>query len=217
MNLFDFYTVDEVAEKSGMNIGQVLRLGMSGTIIFSILKHSPRNYEQIDEYVDDDGNDVKRTRSSETSTIIGNKRPGLQVKYISTEDVINTVTNEAENKKTLIRGLFETRALDPKKGELMLNCPISICQKDLIIDSDEWSLFQNGKGKDLEKYIPLKYPEKVTIPWLIKNVSFPAWIAVGGIAVAIFMAGVYVVETGIYKEIKKQVLPLTEIEKHLRN
>ena len=74
--MFDFYTINEIAKKSGMNIDQVLRLGMSGAIIFSILEHSPRNYEQIDKYVDEEGNNVKRTRTSETSTIIGNNTKG---------------------------------------------------------------------------------------------------------------------------------------------
>jgi len=213
--LFDFYSIDEVAEKSGMKTDQVLRLGMSGAIIFSILEHKPKNYEQIDEYVDEEGRNVKRTRTSETSKIIGSNNTGLQIKYISTEDVINTVTNEVENKKTLIRGLFETRDLNPKKGKWMLNCPISINQKDLVIDLDEWSLFQRGDGKRLTAYLPLKYPEKVTITWLIKNVSFSAWLTAGGLAIAIFMAGIYAAETGIYKDIKKQISPAYGAEKTL--
>ena len=115
--MFDYYTVEEVADKSGLNIDQILRLGMSGAIIFSILEHRPKNFEEIDDYMDKDGEKIRRTRRSETSVLVGKKNTGLQIKYISTEDVINVVTNTDSNKNTLIRGLFETRELIPKKGK----------------------------------------------------------------------------------------------------
>jgi len=213
--LFDYFTVGEVAEKSGLKVNQVLRLGMSGEIIFSILEHKPRNFEEVDEYVDEEGQNIKRTRRSETSTIVGNKNSGLQIKYISTEDVINVVTNEAENKITLVRGLFETRDLDPKKAKWLLNSPLSIAQNDLIINTEEWLLFEKGEGKKLVAYLPLKRPEKVTIPWLFKNISFSVWLSAGGLAVAIFLAGVYVAETGLYKDIRSKLLPANESKQTL--
>jgi len=215
--LFDYFTVEEVAEKSGLKANQVLRLGMSGAIILSILEHEPRNFEEISEYVDEEGQNIRKTRRSETSTIVGVQNPGLQIKYISTEDVINVVTNEAENRKTLIRALFETRDLDPKKGKWLLNSPRSIEQNDLIINAEEWSFFEKEEGKKLVDYLPLKRPEKVTIPWLFKNVSFSAWLSAGGLAVAMFLAGVSAAETGLYKDIRSKILPSYESKQTLKS
>ena len=206
INLLDFYTVKEVAEKAGLEINQVLRLGMSGTIIFSILEHEPRNYEEINEYVDEEGQNIRRTRRSETNTFIGNPNPGLQIKYISTEDLINTVTNEKENKKTLVRALFETRELNPKKGKYLLTTPLSINQNDLIIKAEEWVLFENGGGKKLAAYLPLKQPEKVTLQWLAKNISISTWIAGIGLIVSIFLSGIYIAETEFYKNIRSKII-----------
>ncbi len=206
ISLLDFYTVEEVAEKAGLEINQVLRLGMSGTIIFSILEHEPRNYEEINEYVDEEGQNIRRTRRSETNTFIGNPNPGLQIKYISTEDLINTVTNDKENKKTLVRALFETRELNPKKGKYLLTTPLSINQNDLIIKAEEWVLFENDGGKKIAAYLPLKQPEKVTLQWLVKNVSISTWIAVIGLAISIFLSGIYITETELYRDIRSKII-----------
>lgn len=97
---------------------------------------------------------------SETTTLIGNLHPGLQIKYISTEDVINVVTNEKSNRKTIIRGLYETRDLEPKKGKWMANCPVSVSQNDLVIKSEEWDYFERNGGKVSvldARFISLKY------------------------------------------------------------
>lgn len=213
--MLDYYTIEEVAQKAGLNIDQVLRLGMCGTIIFAILEHKPRNFEEVHEYVDEEGRNVTRRRRNVSSTIMGNPNSGLQIKYISTEDVINTVTNEAANKKTLVSLLFETRELDPKKGKRMVNCPLSIAQNDLIIKAEEWELFERNGGKKLAEYLPLKHPEKVTIPWLVENVSVSVWVAAVGLAVSIFLAGIYVAETGLYKDIRNKVMTSNESEKTL--
>ncbi len=161
--MLDYFTIDEVASKSGLTSEQVLRLGMSGSIIFSILEHKPKNYEEIDEYVDKEGLNVVRTRRNETTTLIGNPSPGLKIKYISTEDVINIVTNEKECKSTLVRGLYETRELDPKKGKWMLNSPLSLSRDDLVVKAEEWERFQRGDGKRLAAYLPLKAPSNAQL------------------------------------------------------
>ncbi len=202
--LLDYFTIDEVASKSGMTSEQVLRLGMSGSIILSILEHKPKNYEEIDDYIDEKGLHVVRTRRNETTTLIGNPRPGLQIQYISTEDVINIVANDKERKNTLVRGLYETRELDPKKGKWMLNSPLSLSRDDLVVKAEEWERFQRGDGKRLAAYLPLKAPEKVTVSWLVHNISIKAWISAVALAATIFAAGVYFSETGIYKEIKNK-------------
>jgi len=213
--LLDYYTVDEVAAKSGLNIDQVLRLGMAGTIIFSILEHQPRNYEEVDEFVDEEGRDVVRTRRNETTTLFGNPNPGLQVKYIATEDVINVVTNTKTNKNTLIRGLFETRELEPKKGKFMLNCPLSITQDDLVITTEEWELFERNGGKRLASYLPLAKPEKVTIKWLLNNISVGGWVLAISFVGSVFTAGVYFSDTKLYEEIKSKVVVGSESNESL--
>lgn len=200
--MLDYYTIDEVASKSGLSQDQVLRLGMSGTIIFSILEHKPKNYEEVDEYIDEDGRSVTRTRRNETTTLIGNPNPGLQIKYIATEDTINTITNEKDGKKTLVRGLYETRNLDPKQGKWMLNSQLTISQKDLIIKVSEWEHFEKSGGKKLASYLPLQVPEKVTIKWLVTNMSIGSWVAAISIIGSVFTAGAYFTETGIYQKIK---------------
>lgn len=200
--MLDYYTIDEVASKSGLSQDQVLRLGMSGTIIFSILEHKPKNFEEVDEYTDEEGRSVIRTRRNETTTLIGNPNPGLQIKYIATEGTINTITNEKEGKKTLIRGLYDTRNLDPKKGKWMLNAPLTISQRDLIIKASEWEHFEKNGGKKLASYLPLKVPEKITIKWLINNMSIGSWIIAISFIGSVFAAGVYFTETGIYQKIK---------------
>ena len=213
--MLDYYTVDEVAAKSGLNIDQVLRLGMAGTIIFSILEHQPRNYEEVDEFVDEEGRDVVRTRRNETTTLFGNPNPGLQVKYIATEDVINVVTNTKTNKNTLIRGLFETRELEPKKGKFMLNCPLSITQDDLVITTEEWELFERNGGKRLASYLPLAKPEKVTIKWLLNNISVGGWVLAISFVGSVFTAGVYFSDTKLYEEIKSKVVVGSESNESL--
>jgi hypothetical protein len=214
-NLLDYYTIDEVASKSGLASDQVLRLGMSGSIIFSILEHKPKNFEEVDEYTDEDGRNIVRTRRNETTTLIGNSNPGLQIKYISTEDVINVITNEKECKSTLVRGLYETRELDPKKGKWMLNCPLSISQKDLVVKAEEWERFERGDGKRIASYLPLRVPEKVTITWLVNNISIGGWISVVAIIFSVFSAGVYFSETGIYKEVKAKFTVEQDSDKSL--
>lgn len=201
-----YYTIDEIALKSGLRVDQVLRLGMSGTIVFSILEHLPKNYEEVEKGVDKEGNEVIRTRRSETQTLIGNSNPGLQIKYISAEDVINVITNEKEGKKTLVRGLYKTRELDPKKGKWMLSSPLSISQNELLITMEEWEYFEKSGGKKLASYLPLQVPEKVTIHWLIKNLSITGWVVAFSIICSAFAAGLYVSEVGIYQVIKEKLM-----------
>lgn len=45
----------------------------------------------------------------------------------------------------------------------------------------------------------LKYPEKLTIPWLIQHVEIKHWIMVITIILASFSAGVYFGDTDLYK------------------
>ena len=184
-----------------MEIDQILRLGEDGTIIFSIIENKPKNFEEIDEFIHENGEKYRRTRRSETVTLIGDSKPGLQIKYISTEDLINIIANEKENpnKKTLINKLFETRDLDPKKGKLLMSESLRISQNDLVITSEEWKLFEQNTGKKLTR--DLAYPAKVTIPWLLKNVSISYWIAFAGLCISIFLAGVYVAESKAYKDV----------------
>lgn len=45
----------------------------------------------------------------------------------------------------------------------------------------------------------LAYPEKVTIPWLLRHVEIKHWVALAGIAVAIFIAGVNLGSSSFYQ------------------
>lgn len=45
----------------------------------------------------------------------------------------------------------------------------------------------------------LTYPEKVTIPWLIRHVEIKHWVALAGVAVAIFFAGVNLGSSDFYQ------------------
>ena len=50
-------------------------------------------------------------------------------------------------------------------------------------------------------YLPLKVPEKVTIKWLINNLSIGSWVIGIRFIVGVFAAGAYFSETVIYQNI----------------
>lgn len=197
--MFSYYRLEEIGQKTGMSIDQILRLGCSGTIIFSILDHQLKNYEEKDEVTDQDGELAIRTRVNEEVLRIGVSNPTLRLSYISQEDVINIVTNEAPNRKTLVRTTYQTRELDPKKGTWQANNPKKLAVSDLVISDQEWEIFSNGKGKKIKNYLPLALPEKVTIPWLFKNVSYDFWLLVVSWSITLFSAGLYFSGTNAYK------------------
>lgn len=202
-----YFSIEEIAEKSGLSRDQILRFGMSGTIIFSVLEHAPRNYEEVAEFGTEDGGKGVRTRTNETMVIVGGDGPALKLKYIGPNDVINVVTNEAPNRKTLVRALYETRALDPKKGKWLLNNPWRVSIGDLVISKEEWEYFSKGPGKQIKYYLPLARPEIVTLPWLFKNLSVGGWLATGGIVISIFGSGVYIARTQLYQELVDSFRP----------
>ena len=65
-----YYSIEEIAQKSGLSSDQVLRLGFSGTLVFSILDHSPQNFEEIEEEKHEDGSRTVLTRTNETTAIV---------------------------------------------------------------------------------------------------------------------------------------------------
>ena len=197
--MFSYYRLEEIGQKTGMSIDQILRLGCSGTIIFSIVDHQPKNYEEKDKITDQDGELAIRTRVNEEVLRIGTSNPTLRLSYISPEDVINIVTNEAPNRKTLVRATYQTRELDPKKGTWQANNPKKLGISDLVISNQEWEIFSNGKGKKIKNYLPLAIPETVTILWLLKNVSYDFWLLVVSWSIALFSAGLYFSGTNAYK------------------
>lgn len=196
--MFSYYKLEEFGQKTGMSVDQVLRLGCSGGIIFSIVDHQPKNYEETDEVTDQDGDLAVRTRVNEEMLRISTSPPGLKLSYISSEDVINIVTNEAPNRKTLVRATFKTRALNPKEGTWQANNPKRLSVGDLVISNEEWERFSKGLGKKIAHYLPLAIPEKITIGWLFRNASYKFWLLVGSGSISLFMAGVYFSSTKAY-------------------
>lgn len=211
-----YFTIEEISGKSGFSKDQILRLGMSGTIVFSVLEHAPRNYEEVSEFETEGGGKGVRTRTNETLEIVGGDGPTLKLKYIGPEDVINVVTNEAPNRKTLVRALYETRELDPTKGKWLLNNPWRVSIGDLVVSKDEWGHFSKGAGKQIKHYLPLATPEKITLPWLFKNLSVRGWLAAGGIVIAMFSNGVYVARTPAYQALADSITP-TAVEETAPN
>jgi hypothetical protein len=207
-----YYSIEEIAQKSGLPSDQVFRLGFSGTLVFSILDHSPQNFEEIEEEKHEDGSRTVRTRTNETTVIVKPEGPSLRLKYVGTEDLINIVTNDAPNRRTLVRAVYSTRDLDPQKGSWSLNNPRRLAPSDLVISHEEWEHFADGPGKKLKNYLPLVLPEKITVLWLIKNLSVANWISVVGFAVAIFSAGIYFSQTEAYEKVEAMfmVLPKTK-------
>lgn len=197
-----YYSIEEIAQKAGLSSDQVLRLGFSGALVFSILDHSPQNFEEINEEKHEDGSRTVRTRRNETTVIAKQEGPALRLKYIGTENVINIVKNDAPNRRTLVRAVYSTRELDPKQGCWSLNNPRKLTPSDLVVSHDEWKHFRSGPGKKLNNYLPLVLPEKITVLWLIKNLSVANGISVVSFAVAIFGAGVYFSQTEAYEKVR---------------
>ena len=196
--MFAFYSLEEISHKSGLTQDQILRLGMSGTLVFSILEHTPRNYEEVDEFETEDGQKAVRTRTNHSMELIANEEQALKLKYISPEDVINVVTNEAPNRKTLVHALYLTRELDTKQGKWLVNCPWKVGVNDLVVSHDEWKLFAKGIGKKIRHYLPLAKPEQVTVLWLIRNLSIGIWISAISLATSIFLIGAYIGKTDFF-------------------
>jgi hypothetical protein len=205
--LIAYYSIDEISQKSGLSRDKILRLGMSGTIIFSVLEHAPRNYEEVSEFEAEDGRTGVRTHTNETMVIVGENSPSLKLKYIGPEDVINVVTNEAPNRKTLVRAFYETRELDTKKGKWFFNNPWRVSLSDLVVSNEEWEHFSKGPGRQIKHYLPLATPEKVTLPWLFKNLSVGGWLAAGGLVISIFGGGAYFARTQLYQEVVNMFKP----------
>ncbi len=203
-----YFSIDEIAQKSGLSRDQILRLGMSETIIFSVLEHAPMNFEEISEFETEDGRKEVRTRTNETMVIVGEKGPALKIKYIRPEDLINVVTNNAPNRKTLVSALYDTRELDPKKGKRFVNNPWRVSCDDLVVSNEEWEHFSKGPGKHINHYLPLVAPEKITFPWLIKNITIGVWVKVVFLIISIFGSGVYLASTPLYQEIIDSLKPV---------
>ena len=202
-----YYSIDEIAQKSGLSPDQVLRLGCSGTLVFSILDHSPQNFEEVDEdEKHEDGSRTVRTKTNESTVIVRSDGPPLRLKYIGTEDVINIVTNDAPNRRTLVRAVYSTRELNPKKGTWSLNNPKKLAPTDLVVSHEEWEHFADGTGKKIKNYLPLVLPEKVTVLWLIKNLSVANWISAISVAAVIFGTGVYVAQTDAYEKAREMFM-----------
>lgn len=199
--MFPYFTVEEISSKSGLSSDQVLRLGMAGELIFSVLEHLPRNFEETNEGQSGDGQTVIHTKTNETALVIGNSSKGLQIRYITTEDLINIVTNDAPNRKTLVRSLYETRELDPKKGKWFVNNPMRVALSDVVVTSNEWERFSEGKGRNLKKYVPLALPENITFPWLWKNLPVGMWLKVMLIGASIFSGGIFFAQSSLYGEV----------------
>lgn len=68
--LLAYFSIEEIAQKSGLSVDQILRLGMSGTIIFSVLEHEQRNYEEVSEIETEDGKKAVLKRVNETTVIV---------------------------------------------------------------------------------------------------------------------------------------------------
>lgn len=161
------------------------------------------------QFESEDGRTTVRTKKNETMVFASGKGPALKLKYIGPEDVINVVTNDAPNRKTLVRALYETRERDPKKGKWFVNNPWRVSVDDLVVSSEEWEFFSKGEGKKLKQYLPLAAPEKVTLPWLFKNLSVGAWVLIAGIAFSFFSSGVYFSKTQLYQEITRSLEPVS--------
>ena len=198
-----YYSILEIAQKAGLSSDQVIRLGLSGTLVFSILDHSVQNFEETEEEKNNDGSRTVHTRTSETTVIAKPAGSSLVLKYIGTEDVINIFTNDAPNRRTLVRAVYSTRELNPKTGTWSLNNLRKLALSDLIVSFDEWEHFSKGPGKKLQHYLPLVLPEKITIFWLLKNLSVANWISAASVAAVIFGMGVYFSQTEAYVQIRK--------------
>lgn len=200
--MLPYFTVDEICSKSGLKQDQVLRLGMSGQLVFSVLEHAATNYEEINEAKDEEGRNIRHTKTNEIMAF-GNAEKGLKLRYVATEDLINIVVNDAPNRKTLVRAVYETRDLDQKTGKWFVNNPMRVALSDLVISAPEWECFEREKGKSMKAYVPLNIPEKVTLHWLWKNVSFALWVKIVVIAAAIFSAGLFVGQSAFYENAAK--------------
>lgn len=180
---------------------------MAGELIFSVLEHLPRNFEEVNEGKNEDGKRVVHTKTNETTLVVGDSAKGLQLRYITTEDLINVVTNDAPNRKTLVRSVYETRDLDPKKGKWFVNNPMRVSLADVVVAAEEWELFSGGKGKDLKRYVPLALPEHITFPWLWKNLPIQMWVQVLLIGVSIFTGGILFAQSPLYGKLSSLVTP----------
>lgn len=201
-----YYSIDEIAQKSGLSRDQVLRLGCSGTLVFSILDHTPQNYEEVEEEKHDDGSRTIRTKIHETTAIVRPNGPPLRLKYVGTEDVINIVANDAPNRRTLVWAVYSTRDLNPKMGTLHVNNPRKLAPNDLVVSHVEWELFAAGPGKKIKNYLPLVLPEKVTLLWLVKNLSLANWGVAISFVSATFGAGIFFAQTTAYQNATEMLM-----------
>lgn len=199
--MLPYYTLDEVAEKSGLSRDQVIRLGCAGQLVFSIRTHTPQNYKETDETRNSDGSRTVRTRTNETHVIVKADGPALRLRYVAPEDVINIITNDAPNRKTLVRATYQTRELNPKLGTWHAGKPVELTPADLIVCADEWKLFSLGLGKDLKARTHLLLPEKVTLKWLVNNLSVAQWVSAFGAIASVFGLGVYLGQTAAYQQL----------------
>lgn len=200
-NLLPYFTLEEIGALSGMTECQLLRLGVSGSIRFSILENAPTNYERKEEREVSDGIEV-RTSTKESEVIVGKPGPSLKLRYIKPDDIANVIANDAPNTKTLIRELYGTRDLDKKKATYLLNCPLKITACDLRVSRDEWVAFKKANSRFALRQNPLAHPEKVTLAWLTHNVPVSLWYKAAAVLFAAFMFGVGFAETGVYSSIK---------------
>ncbi|MES2608728.1 MAG: hypothetical protein V4679_00735 [Pseudomonadota bacterium] len=199
--MLPYYTLEEVAEKSGLSRDQVIRLGFTGQLVFSIRKHTPQNYKEVEETQNSDGSRTVRTKTSENLVIVRSDGPALRLRYLAPEDAINIIANEAPNRKTLVRATYKTRDLDLKQGTLHAGSPIELAAADLIVCAEEWEIFSNGPGKHLRAQTPLLLPERVTLKWLANNLSITQWIGAMGAIASIFALGMYFAQTTAYQQL----------------
>ncbi len=200
-NLLPYFTLEEVGALSGMTDSQLLRLGISGALRFSILENTPTNYERKEEREVSDGIEI-RTSTKESSRLFGDSGPSLKLRYVKPEDIANIVANEAPSTRTLIRELYKTRELRKKEAKYLLNCPMKITAADLRISREEWELFKEVNGKCALKQNPLASPERVTLVWLARNVSVSLWYKAAAVLFAVFMLGAAFAQTGMYSSIE---------------
>jgi hypothetical protein len=150
--LTEFFTIPEVARELKVSDEKIYQWGMTGKIIFAFIRYDPSDYEEVRHEKDELGREVMITRITTTMlSFSSKKRPPVDIAYLQPEDTARIVLNKAENRSILIHKLFETNELLPKKGKLLVNCPVSVKKEDLIITRDELSRFRKKYGPILKQ------------------------------------------------------------------
>ncbi len=140
--LHEYQTVSEVAKKLGVEEQTVFRWGMTDKIRFAVIRHEPPDYDDVRYEKDSDGNEIKVTTEHRTVLLIGSKgKHALEMFYLRPQDVVSVVRNQADDRLIRIHRLYETLDLDPKKGRLLVNCPITVDKEDLVVTREALDAF----------------------------------------------------------------------------